>query len=373
MGGGSAKQRRALRRALKDMLRNNSSAQSKSPKNTSKREGSVGRRLVDWLEHPWYQLAVGILGTLLSVFYMPLLIFSGILILLSFVRAGVVRGQKPWIQLAAYALVAVTTFGILYFVRQAVMRSLPHVPTAQEIWEYFETHRLEPPPQTQPTISAVPKEPAVPFVVSVEVRIISPGQGMFTGYWVKYSDASSCVIWPIDDLLFLRVTNVQSKPKTVVDYSLEIKDKGKWVPVKRMPLLSKAMILTLNSEQGPQVGRTLNFPSHGENNIYPLMSFSAARANLRQAGIVEFLAFDPLLGGQTFVRGQTVRGWAAFHSPRMIDGEVRIKITDETGTTYPIIPATPIAAASSSEDLATHLLTTTELFDATGCTRQFDF
>ena len=152
---------------------------------------------------------------------------------------------------------------------------------------------------------------------------------------------------------------------------MELKKKGKWRPLKRVNLASGYLIWTLKSVSVPPVGETLNFPSKGDGAAYPLMSITTDQVDYKKAAIINFPIFDALIGGQSLIQGQTVRGWAGFQSPIMAEGELRIKITDEIGKTYSIVPT--ITNSSADEDVAPHLITKVALTDVSGCARKSPF
>jgi pimeloyl-ACP methyl ester carboxylesterase len=228
------------------------------------------------------------------------------------------------------------------------------------------------PIKTRPPHSENTKDqPASPFAFAVEVRMVSPGAGFFTGFWLEQGTLQNCSLTPIDDLVFLRITNVQAVPKTVVNYTLEHESDGKWEHLKRVNLSSGYTLLTLQPGAVPGVGKTLNFPSNGEANGYPLMSISIGNVDFKQAGVMTFPIFDVLIGGQTLTQGQTIRGWAGFQSPRMVEGSLRMELTDELGKIYSITPT--VVKGGVDEDVAPHLMTIASLSDASGCTAKSDF
>ncbi len=213
-----------------------------------------------------------------------------------------------------------------------------------------------------------PAQPEIPFAFAVEARIESPGLCSFSGFWLKYDDPRGCSLVSIDDLLFFRLTNIQSTPKTVINYTVEINNKGKWQLLRRVHLTSGYLIFPMQHGQIPQVGRTLNIPSNGDKNIFFIKHISVFDPfNYKQAGVINSSLFDSLVGGQPLTMSQTVRGWAAFQS-EVLPGGVRIKITDEIGKVYTITPI--VIKSSSDEDVAPHLLTVVGLTDASGCMRR---
>jgi hypothetical protein len=115
MAGGNSHQR-ALERTAKARMaeRVAETVLQRISHNTMHPESkTTWQKLLAFFEHGWVIGAVGTVGTLVGFFYTPVLAVCGIAILLAFHRVGVVRGKKPWIQIAAYlGLFTITTFGL---------------------------------------------------------------------------------------------------------------------------------------------------------------------------------------------------------------------------------------------------------------------
>lgn len=238
-------------------------------------------------------------------------------------------------------------------------------------------------PQKSPP-GEVPPPPGEPLSFAVEVELISPGFGDFIGYWLRSQGPGVCYLDSIDDLIFFRVTNTQPIPKTIINYAAEIQlhDK-KWYPMKRLDLMTGTTVLTLSGDGVPAVGRTLQIPSSGESNAYPIMTLTTVGVNLKKAAIVQFPVFDRLIGGQTLKQGETARGWAGFQFPAVPDGTIRIKITDEAGKVHLVMPTVtkssdegdedPFLPRLQQQDISPHLIQIGSLIDVSGCTQRIDF
>ncbi len=344
------------------------------PHNTQHEEKTTGQKLLDFFEHPWFMFAIGIVATLLGFDYPLVLVASGIIVLLAFHRVGVVRGKRRTVRVLAYgAVFAIATAG-LYGAELLIKRNFPHIPTAQEISNYIPSREPKPAPApaitTQSTGTSAKRAPGSPFAFAVEAGLVGPGSGSFTGYWLEQSGLEGCTLDPIDDLLFLRLTNIQPDPKTVINYTLEASDKGKWYPLTRLNLAEGYMVGTL-AKVAPPMGWTISIPSEGSDSLYYMYSASTGAGHFKQASVMAFPIFDSLIGGHTLLKGETVRGWAAFRSLRLPAGKFRIKITDATGKTSAVIATS--TKAGVGEDVAPHLLTVAVSANVSGCTRKPDW
>jgi hypothetical protein len=86
---------------------------------------SLQRRLFEWIEHPFVTLACGtICGIAGTLFYAPILAVCGACVLLGFHRANVVSGKRMVIQILVYCLLAITTVGSLYGLRNLIQNKL---------------------------------------------------------------------------------------------------------------------------------------------------------------------------------------------------------------------------------------------------------
>lgn len=223
--------------------------------------------------------------------------------------------------------------------------------------------------QKQPQ-SASQQQEGSPFSFDVEMMIISPGSGDFNGFWQGSGDGQRCTIEPIDDLLFLRVTNTGSGSRTIINYSLETKQNDEWSLMTKKELGAGYLLFTLQGDAIPRVG-PVPFPSNGRVNKYPILSWAYGNANVKQSGIVQAQPFDVIAGGQNLTEGQSVRGWSAFQHQGLPDGDIRMKITDELGKTY-IVPQT-VMRPGPSNDIAPHPIVITALADISTCRQKTDF
>jgi len=378
MGGGNARQRRTINRMLRKLRGITIVQQSPEPLTVVPEGKAIWLRLLDFAEQPLFLWAMGILAGLVGLFiFTPLLTVCGICILLAFHRANVVRGATTKVQAISYGLLILLTGAILLGTRYLIKENLPHIPTASEIADYI-LKRL--PRQTAGPEPVTPTEHAAgpspePFSVAVEVRIISPGSGTFSGFWVQSGDQQNCVLIPIDDLLFLRVTNAQPIPKTVIDYAVEDKIDGRWHLLKRLNLAAGYAIWASNTK-GPssssRVGAVVNFPSFADSTYMVHFPAFVDPAYLVQSAVVEFPSFDALIGGRTLAQGETVRGWSGFQYSQRIGKEVRVRITDELGKTYTVAAITP-KGDETVEGVAPHTMTISGYSDTSRCTQKPDF
>jgi hypothetical protein len=87
---------------------------------------SIGRRLVDFIEHPWFLWAMGIISGIVGIaFYSPVLFFCGLAIVLSFHKAKVVDDQ-PFlkIQIPSYLVLCVAVSVGLYLANRSIQNKL---------------------------------------------------------------------------------------------------------------------------------------------------------------------------------------------------------------------------------------------------------
>jgi hypothetical protein len=99
MGGGNAKQRRAIRRMLRKLRGSTPIPELSGSSQTMVSETkTVWQRLIDFVEQPLFLWSLGILGGFVGLFiFTPLLIVCGICILLAFDRAMVVHGETSFV------------------------------------------------------------------------------------------------------------------------------------------------------------------------------------------------------------------------------------------------------------------------------------
>jgi hypothetical protein len=127
MGGGNSRQRRRFERALKRESAKvlGTSAATEMPLNPVSSAKPLREALLDFIEHPLFLFALGILGGVVGFLYTPVLMVCGLCIVLAFHRAKVVSGRPlVKVQLPAYALVFGLTFAGLYLVRITIPRKL---------------------------------------------------------------------------------------------------------------------------------------------------------------------------------------------------------------------------------------------------------
>lgn len=229
---------------------------------------------------------------------------------------------------------------------------------------------LEPAP-TKPAKSQEPSGP--PFAFTVETMIISWGSGDFIGFWLPAArDQQGCVIEPIDDLLFLRVTNNGPGFRTIINYSLEIKQKGEWSLMNKKELgPSGYLFFTLQGDAVLPPRVPIPFRSNGYSNKYPMLSMPYGNANVRKAGVVQLLSFDLIAGSKNLAPGESIRGWSAFQHQGLPDGDIRMKITDELGKIY-TVPQT-LMKPGPSDDITQHPILIQSLEDISACRQMADF
>jgi pimeloyl-ACP methyl ester carboxylesterase len=228
--------------------------------------------------------------------------------------------------------------------------------------------------ETAPHTQSLPGQEAAgpPFAFAAETMITSWGSGDFIGFWLPARDLQGCAIEPIDDLVFLRVTNNGSGSRMIVNYSLETKQKDGWSPMNKKELgPSGFLFFTLQGNAVPAVGVPIPFKANGYSNKYFMLTMPYGNANVKQAGVVQVQSFDVVAGSQNLTQGQSVRGWAAFQHQGLPDGELRMKITDELGKIY-TVPQTLIEPGPTT-DITQHPILIQSLTDVSGCRQKADF
>ncbi len=71
-------------------------------------------RLLDFAEQPLFTTSVGIVGSLVGLFYPPVFLLCGLCVVLAFHRAKVVSGNSLLVQIPAYVLVTVVIVALLW-------------------------------------------------------------------------------------------------------------------------------------------------------------------------------------------------------------------------------------------------------------------
>src|ERR1700691_337218 len=105
-----AKQRRQFRRALARVIATQHEIAFRKPMEETK---TIADKLLAFFEHGWVLAVLGLILTVLSIFYIPVLIGCGILIALAFHRVGVVKGSPVLkVQLPAYSVLCVVLTGL---------------------------------------------------------------------------------------------------------------------------------------------------------------------------------------------------------------------------------------------------------------------
>lgn len=232
------------------------------------------------------------------------------------------------------------------------------------------------PSKAVPSPTPLPAKPQelseTPFAFAVETMIMSSGSGDFIGFWLPARDEQGCSIEPIDDLLFLRVTNNGPGSRMIVNYSLETKQKDGWsLMTKKEVGPSGYLFFTLQSNAVPAVGFPIPFKANGTSNKYPILSWTYGGANVKQAGVVQVQTFDLVAGSQNLTQGQSVRGWSAFQHQGLPEGDLRMNITDELGNIYTI--SQTITKPGPSNDITQHPIKIQSLTDVSGCRQKADF
>jgi hypothetical protein len=232
-------------------------------------------------------------------------------------------------------------------------------------------------PAPTPVPVPVPVEPqALPvpsFAFSAEIKIVSPGSGDFNGFWImKTVDGKQgCSIEPIDDVLFLRVTNSGPISTSILNYTIETKGKNGWSPLKKVDMGAGYMLFTLQGDAWPDIGLPLQFSSNGNRTMFPILTWPYGGANIKKAGFVQLQSFDLAANAQNLTPGQAIHGWSSFQHQGLVDGPLRMTIVDELGKTH-LIPET-IIKPSLNDDLTRHLLMVKDLVDVSMCRQKADF
>jgi hypothetical protein len=130
-------QRRIFERALKRKLGERLEPAMESPKDNphavQQVEKPIFHKLLDFVEHPLFLWAFGIVcGLIGMIAYTPVLFLCGLSVILAFHRAKVVLGLAWPTQTFSYALLLFLTSGGLYETGRTIKNSI-HIPTAKEI------------------------------------------------------------------------------------------------------------------------------------------------------------------------------------------------------------------------------------------------
>jgi len=367
------------RRAFTSMQTGTPNTSKQTPATTKPK--NTARKLLDFVEQPLFLAPVGILGGLVGLFfYLPVLIVCGACILFAFHRARVVEGRSMYVQVSVYSLLFVMTTASLYSLGILIKRNMPHNITASEIaLELKQMLQSNPPPgSSSQKIDNIPPSSLVdssgtevPFYATVEVRVVSPGSGLMSGFWLMYTGQHGSTLSPIDTLLFVRITNLKPIKIIVTAYSVDVKDKGKWRRLTTMDTrIGYILFIRKNDGTGniPAVGRTINIPAEGKSTY--LVGFAPSEADYKHAAVMQALTLDSQLGDKYLAPHESARGWTIFESDIPVGtADLRINLTDELGNTYHYIYSATKDKRDDS-DIMPHLMTIAQIIDASSFHRQ---
>lgn len=207
---GNSKDRRKVRREIERLL-SVGKIEAPAARAAPISDKSAVQRLCDFLESPISIAVAGLLATLLlSVFTKPLLALLGVVLVLAFYKANIVKAFSWAKKMFVYALViAITSLG-LFWTNRVLERSGIHLPTAKEIAVEIVKVLPKNTPESQPTTTPVllpvsprPKESteiALEFagqdVLLLRLADTTPVAGEKPKYMFEMFDSTNCFTYP---------------------------------------------------------------------------------------------------------------------------------------------------------------------------------
>lgn len=208
------------------------------------------------------------------------------------------------------------------------------------------------------------------FVGGMEARLMSsPTLSANLAHLIVSLAGQQCMIEPIQQFMFLRITNNETREKMITEYFVEVgwNSKNRWVRLKRLDLRSGNLIMFAKKGQqlNPPFGRTIDFPSGNTSNYSFLMD--PTNTGYEAALVLRAPLLDSRIGGSNLLPGQSISGWSAFQYMKADLGgpDVRITVKDEQGETHSIISEQQIAP--SDTNIAEHLIVPVGRVDASRC------
>ena len=179
------------------------------------------------------------------------------------------------------------------------------------------------------------------YNIEVEYRIIGT-PGHVTGFWLFQQTASGCSLLPATDVLFLAITNTQSKRSLISGYALL--DNG--APIPRLDMRHGRLLFMTNLGDKPKGGewcppsRNIDFPSPF--GIGSLVRFDPQLPDTGHACLVNGPFLDENLSGKYVASQETIRGWVFLQrqSPALLTLDTEIKEAAGDKYTYRVEPHT---------------------------------
>jgi hypothetical protein len=172
-----------------------------------------------------------------------------------------------------------------------------------------------------------------PFRSEMRCVIDYSGGGPLSFFVVGYNSMYGATISPVPLLVYMQITNLQSVPRTVVSYSVAVRDTpaDTWEPLQPISLVGK-QLFSLGEKQSNGVGNSITFPG----GTYRLAT------KLEKEGLRNAVPLSPRPKMEDEltkpIQGYgTVYGWAAFESKRFGESAsrklFRVTIRDSANVT----------------------------------------
>jgi hypothetical protein len=227
--------------------------------------------------------------------------------------------------------------------------------------------RNEEPKKEPPKVETSPTRKTNPiFDVTIEDKIFSGGGDLPTRFWVLEGTSNGgCTLTPVDILLFLSITNLQSNDVIISAYNVELNNRE----YERFNMLTGKLFFVPARGQVPRVGATMNWQSGpvGSLSALPLKDADPSHA----APILGADILDLQLGGKYLGSKKTARGWALFQNPnqsvQLPIGNFLVKVGDQMGNTYQYKIPAKNPKANPNGDVLPRMTTIGPITDLSKC------
>ena len=254
-------------------------------------------------------------------------------------------GQIPRQGVVAFLVFGLVGLGLIEGLRLTIQRE-SKAPLAENP-QRRNTAKKEQPEPEQPKKHEQPKILKPTFFVTVGPAMRISSRDRLGELIAAFHKDDRYTIIPLNLSIYIRITNLQSTPRIVEKYAVEIKtDTGKWVKLIRIG--SRAY------------------------DIY-VIDPTAGLQGLKDATLSDLIRLDNVLSNRIEAQ-QNVQGWAFFEYPKEFGSEkfsrtYRLTISDDAGNTFTSEEMTP-TADKSNESIQGALLRPIRKVDLSGASFQ---
>jgi len=202
--------------------------------------------------------------------------------------------------------------------------------------------------------------PGQAFSVTVEYRMHA-GPGHATYFWLRTRSPNGCSLRPALLAMFVRITNLQSRPTRLRDFS--IISGNDIMPRLRTDAGTLFLLFEKGKVLGPLPSRPAQF-GYGDH----FVGFPLTNLELRYASpITKLQLLDTLLEGEELEPHKPVGGWVFLQRPSLgAFMDTAITLTDARGHSYTYLTAKP--AGKEGDDVADHQMIADPTIDVSDCT-----